>query len=48
LLGDDAKPIYQDRPGALGGEDLPWVMEDDRWLAKTGPGMLTAIDANQV
>src|SRR5439155_18190748 len=48
LLRDDAKPIYQDRPGALRGEDLSSVMEDDRRLSKTGPGMLTSSDANQV
>src|SRR5262249_55224492 len=39
LLGNDAKPIDQDLPGALGGEDLPAVMADQRWLANTGPGM---------
>ena len=48
LLSDDAKPIYQDRPSTLRGEDLPSVMEDDRWLSKTGPGMLTSIDANHM
>jgi hypothetical protein len=33
LLSDDAQPIYQDLACALGGEDLPPVMEDNRWLA---------------
>jgi hypothetical protein len=48
LLGDDTKPIHEHLPRALGGEDLPSVMKDNRWLAKTRPGMLASSDADQV
>jgi len=48
LLSDDAKPINQDRPGTLGGEDLPSVMKNDRWFSKTRPRMLTSIYPRQV
>jgi hypothetical protein len=34
LLGDDTKPINQDRPGTLGGENLPSIMKDNRGFAR--------------
>src|SRR2546422_988887 len=39
---------YQDLACALGGEDLSSVMEDNRWLAVTGPGMLASREGDQV
>jgi hypothetical protein len=48
LFRDDAKPIYQNPACSLGSKDLPSIMEDNGGLAKTGPGMLTSIDTDQM
>ena len=40
LLGDDAQSIHQDLACSLGSKDFPSIMEDNRWFARTGPGVL--------
>jgi len=47
LLGNDAEPIDQHLPRALGGKDFPSIMEDRRWFAPTRPGVLAASLENQ-
>ena len=41
LFGDDAQLIHQHMPCSLGRKNFPAIMKDDRWLAETGPGVLT-------
>src|SRR6266496_6011418 len=48
LLRDHPQLIHEDLPCSLRGEDLPSIMEDNCGLAKTGPGMLASIDADQM
>ena len=48
LLRDNPQPIHEHLPRSLRGEDPPSIMEDNGRLAKTGPGMLSSSDANQV
>src|SRR5256885_10219139 len=48
LFRNNAQAIHKHLLRAFRGEDLPSIMKDNGRLAKTRPGMLTAIDTDQL
>ncbi len=47
MLGHDPETIHQHRRRPFGGKDLAPVVENDRWFAVTGPGMLAFLERDQ-